>query len=385
MKKVIFGVMAALALVSCSKEEVVEMNRTNDEITFGVVANKPTKAADVYCNNNMPESFKVWALYDGLTYIDGDNIVKDGTSWVNTSGTRYWPNTGNVTFLALANGYENFALGDYTSTLSQYEVPTNVAAQKDLIYAVTSKAKSENPVILNFRHALSQIVFSAKNTNANLYVEIEGVKICNLANKNSFMISHATSTDGNYEDHSGNIGTFAGNGNNWVVGVTGTTTYPVAFDAVAVNGDNNVVSLTSANEAGKEFNNNAMLLLPQTNAAWDINAAPAPADATGSYFLVNCLIYNVAGTTVDKTTDVCLWGTENAGTYEAKELAIPVDIAWEQGKKYIYTFVFGNGNGGYDPVPDDPSTPEPALVPITFDVTVDDFVVVSNTEIKSGF
>ena len=46
------------------------------------------------------------------------------------------------------------------------------------------------------------------------------------------------------------------------------------------------------------------------------------------------------------------------------------------GKKYIYTFVFGEGNGGYDggADPDDPSpSEEPVLTPITYTVTVDDF------------
>lgn len=384
MKKVILGVMATLALVSCSKEEVIDMNRTNDEISFGVVVNKPTKAADVYCNNNMPDGFKVFASYDGDTYIDGDDIVKDGTAWKNNSGVRYWPNTGDVHFFAHVNAGTNFSWNTTAPTIDAYEVPTNVAAQKDLLYAVKSQAKSDNPVVMNFRHALSQIVFSAKNTNANLYVEIEGVKVCNVGNVNTFTYP-TDDTDNNIVDHTENIGTITETSwGTWNALTAGTTTYPVAFDAVAVNGDNTAVSLTSTNDTDKEFSSNAMLLLPQTTTKWDITAHPAVADATGSYFLVNCLIYNVAGTTVDKANDVCLWGTENGGTYVAKELAIPVDFAWEQGKKYIYTFVFGNGNGGYDPDPQDPSTPEPVLVPITFDVTVDDFVVVSNTDIESG-
>ena len=45
---------------------------------------------------------------------------------------------------------------------------------------------------------------------------------------------------------------------------------------------------------------------------------------------------------------------------------------WKQGKRYIYTLIFGEG-GGFNPDPD-PENPEPVLVPITFDVTVDEFV-----------
>ena len=48
---------------------------------------------------------------------------------------------------------------------------------------------------------------------------------------------------------------------------------------------------------------------------------------------------------------------------------------WMQGKKYIYTLIFGEG-GGYKPDPDDPDDPDkptPVLVPITFTATVDGF------------
>ena len=44
------------------------------------------------------------------------------------------------------------------------------------------------PVSLNFRHALSQIVFQAKNTNPNLYVEISGVKLVNVDDKGNYTL-----------------------------------------------------------------------------------------------------------------------------------------------------------------------------------------------------
>ena len=45
------------------------------------------------------------------------------------------------------------------------------------------------------------------------------------------------------------------------------------------------------------------------------------------------------------------------------------------GKRYVYTLIFGEG-GGFNPENPDPENPdpEPVLVPITFDVTVDNFV-----------
>ena len=177
-------------------------------------------------------------------------------------------------------------------------------------------------------------------------------------------------------------------------GAAGGTVYPVKFTTVAVPGKNTnapIVNLTNnvyTSEA-EEFNTNALLLLPQTSNAWKPEAVPAPglegnAD-NGSYFLVNCAIYNVAGDEFDEREDTPLWGTKGAH----KQAAIPVAINWKQGKKYIYTFIFGEG-GGYDPDdpdPEDPDKPDPVLIPITFEVTVDDFVTVANEvdmEVQEG-
>lgn len=379
MKKILFSVAMALVLVSCSRDEVIEINRDSDEIRFGVVTDAATRAADVYCNNNLPGAFNVWAKYNNATYIDGDLIQKDGTAWVNKSGVRYWPKTGNVTFYAQVNAGTAFRWNDGDPTIKDYTVDTDVTKQNDLLYAVKSQGRSDDPVTLNFRHALSQIVFQARNTNANLYVEIKGVTICKLGNVNTFTYNSAD-TDNNIVNHTGTTGTTIdyddGSWGTWAPLNGGDTDYLVEFTPVPVPGNNDVRYLTKTD---KEFSPNAMLLLPQTTTAW----VPAtdngtPGKQNGTYFLVDCKICNVAGGNY-ASSDVVLW---------EGPAAVPVTINWEQGKKYIYTFVFGNGNGGYDPVPDpdpdpdDPNPdPEPVLIPITFEVTVDDFVPVANQDI----
>ena len=55
---------------------------------------------------------------------------------------------------------------------------------------------------LNFRHALSQIVFQARNDSKNLYVEISGVSVNNAESKGTFTFP-SVSTDENVEDHTG--------------------------------------------------------------------------------------------------------------------------------------------------------------------------------------
>ena len=392
MKKIISGIAVLMLLVSCSKEEVIDVNHDGDEITFDVVTNSATRAADVYCNNNMPEGFYVSAISGGQTYIDKDQIANEDGSWVNKSGVRYWPATP-VDFYAYYNDNGSYqwsvAEGKAVAKFVNFKVNDDVAAQQDLIYAVkTNQSKPEEdaantPVALNFRHALSQIVFQAKNTNANLYVEISGVKVVNVGNTNTFTFPSAN-TDNNIEEHTGATTDYPSDAQRgtWEPLAAGTAVYGVTFPDAAVNGDSQIVALTTTDDGAKdgEFNSNTMLLLPQNTTAVDIDKQFGTDG--GSYFLVNCIIKNVSGEQVSDN-DVYLWGDNSTGAWQHKELAIPVAFSWEQGKKYIYTLVFGEGNGGYDPDPEEPK-PDPVLVPITFTVSVDDFVTPPATEVESG-
>lgn len=351
-----------LALASCSSENTLDLNNSGNEIAFSVATNNTSRAADVYCNNNLPGEFNVWASHDSKQYIAGDLIKFEGGKWVNKSGNRYWPSTGDVTFVAYENENGTFAFNPTgASNLTNFTVPTNVANQLDFIYARKTQAKSAGTQVnLNFRHALSQIVYKAKNTNKNLYVEIGAVSIVNVNSKADFAFPTADTTTP-YVDH-GSTGdaTIENQGvwSNWST----LATFPVSFDNVAVPG-NTIVHLTSANDLGKEFSSLALLLLPQTTTAWAPGTTPKPTDEhANSYFVLSCKIRNVRGASVD-ADDVYLYGTSS----DYAPIYIPVAVNWAQGKKYVYTFTFGDGTAGYDPEGDH------VLVPITFDVTVDDF------------
>lgn len=393
-----------MAMASCSQDETIGINHDGDEITFNVVTNSATRAADVYCNQNLPGGFYVSAISDGKMYIDKDHVTGSNGSWTNQSGTRYWPETA-VDFYAHVNGEASYTWsvneGKATAKFEKFQVSKDVAKQVDLLYAVkTGQKKADGKVNLNFRHALSQIVFQAKNTNENLYVEIAGVSVANVGGTNTFTFPSANTEtninhpetdpgdDGVYEDDEFGSIPYNASWGTWDNLTSRTEKYDVDFGKTPVKGNNTLVSLTTANDAGKEYNSKAMLLLPQKTTAWDPEANPLPGAAgnTGSYLLVDCAIFNVAGDDY-ADGDVCLWGEQKEGVWNTKELAIPVAFDWQQGKKYVYTLVFGEGNGGYDPDPDpdpDPEDPDPVLVPITFEIEVDEFVPVDGGEIESG-
>ena len=369
MKKIIFTALAASALLSCSKDQVIEQNRANDEIEFSIAADNQTKAAQVYCANNLMTEFTVYSSYkegeNTKWYIQGDKIVKDGASWKNSTATRYWT-AHKHNFYAVVNGTITINNTDakVAPKVEGFTPATTVADQKDLLYAVaTDKDKSSPSVALNFRHALSQIEFKAKNTNSKFHVVINGVRVGHTPGKGTFTFP-ATSTDETFTDHA-QAGNHAHATGTW--DITGATPadYTVKLaSGISVAGTSTPVNITISTDADDASRNfaNSMLLIPTTTTQLTPNAS----SFNGTYLAVDCEIYNVAGTSFNSATDVKLhdgWAV------------IPVSFAWEPGKKYIYTFVFGEGNGGYDGGTGETPTPgtNPVLTPISYTVTVDDF------------
>ena len=359
MKKIIIGALSLLAMVACSKNQVIDENRDDKVIEFGVVANSLTRAETVYSNTNMPERFTVWASYDGKTFIDGDVIALQDGKWVNTTTTRYWPagcsDENPVTFYAYVDDEGSFDAAWFAYGITQFSdftVNSDVTKQKDFLYAVVPA--SSGPVQLEFKHALYQLAYKAKCTNENLRVVIDGVTICNVENTNSAYILY-TEKDG--------IGSYI----SWNYPQVGDSDFSVEFDPVTLDSENvgEAQTLTIPNSK------NALLLVPfnnQNKGTWN-PATEALANTTHAYFLVKCAIANVA----DDGDEIMLWGAKNQdGTYETKEIAIPIPgehlVSFAPGKQSIYTFVFGQGNGGYNP--DDN---EPVLTPVDWTVKVKDF------------
>lgn len=386
MKKYYFLAAGLLLMLgSCSQDDIVETNLGADEIRFAAVTNGATRAADIYNPKEMPASFQVSAMSQGKVYISDDKIERKGSeapyTWENSTGTRYWPEDA-VDFYAHVNAGTTFALNSGAPTFNNFTVESAVGSQVDLLYAVKKgETKETTPVQLNFRHALSQIVFKARNESENIFVQIKGVKVKNV--KNSGTYTFPTTTDHNLPT-SGTAD--SENRGSWALADT-KAEYNVTFSLTDVKGSKTnptVVNLTD--EKGT-----ALMLMPQTTNAWNPEKNPDPDGSTAgseattdTYLLVDCVIYNVSGEGSDLPGDnVCLWGDGSNGSYTTKELAIPVKFDWKEGKKYTYTLVFGNGNGGYNPDPDPGTDPDPVLVPISFEVTVDEFLDGGSYDVES--
>lgn len=382
--------VAALSLGACTNDQTVDLNETlkqGDEIRFDVRAENNTRATSVYCNWNMPnpttneDGINLYAVSGGNHYFTEKLYLKSSVWTIDSK--RYWP--ASATFYAVYNGEAQTTWSDYSAAPKvDFKVEDAVKDHKDLLYATAAYTTrpTDPKVTLNLRHALSQVVFKAKNTNKSLYVEIEGVKIVNLHKEGTYELP-ATTTETNIVDHTQGDYTTEVTRGKW--GESFTTDYApeVTFTtAVALTGSEsatatNLTDFTDAEtQTGIDYSK-AMLLLPETTTAWTGKKPETPATradgeapkATGTYFAVKCKIWNVADATKGKqANDVVLWADESDN---AKEIWIPASFTWQQGKKYTYTFVFGDRDGGYTPEPNDP---QPVLVAVSFDCKVDDFV-----------
>lgn len=345
-----------------------------DGIAYEVFTKNQTRTVDSYCEINKPGSFHVWAqLADntGALYIDGDEIKNDnpndGGSWYDATGVRYWPQGKNLNFFAHVNGEESFNYNNGAPKFEKFKVNPTVANQLDLMYSVNMGAVNNgSPVALNFRHALSQVCFKATNKTKNLDVTIKSVSVGHLTDGGTYEFPSATTTgpiiDPDHDDI--NDGTNVGNQGKWYLDDKNTNEY-----TADVNGDQVVLkandaettkNLTCPEENHKNGWTNVMTVMPQEVQAWD--PSKKGNDYNGAYFLLDVVLK-------DNRSEVSLY---------TGRIAIPVNIKWYEGYRYIYTFVFNEGtDGGYTPHPDDP---QPVLAGITYDVTCDDFIPVNGDD-----
>lgn len=375
MKKTLLGAAALLIFTACSNDEPVMEKHDVNAIRFSVTSSGNTRAEDVFCSNHLFDGFTVYAMTgDGKNLISGDAItLTDGSATTDY----YWPDSG-ATFVAIeGNDDGSFTYGKDAASTVSFTVNPTVASQKDLAYAVASYSKkpADGKAQLNFRHALSQVVFQAKNANAKLYVVVKGVTVGGVANAGTYTLPTDPTSDEMAHPTSDYVSTARGS---WGTTLTGSSKFSTA--ALGTDGAGVIIpanatdatNLTVGTDSDKASFANAMLLLPQTTTAYDPNAAGTDETKPGTYFLVNVEIYNVAGSAYDADSDFLIY---------SGDVRVPVAFNWEEGKCYIYTLVFGKGNGGTIP---GPGPEEPVLVPITFNVSVDEFypVTMDDTDLK---
>lgn len=389
-----FAALTMVGMSSCSNDEtpvggselgdkagnsLMSWNITQDG---SIAKGTATTAANFLDRIN---DFQVLGYYtDGSGKYVGDastpaaGIVIDGNgagAWTyhTPAEQQYWP-SGNLDFQAVTPSADaSFVLANtvdegHPRLVANVTVPTTVADQKDIMFASATgvnNAADGAPVSLTFKHALSQVVFSGKVANPTITAVVSEITVCNIHNTGTVGYASALTTLS-----AAATGSAA---SNFSVGLI------EGADAAATTAARTMTSTTAQNLTN---GNGALMMIPQTQAAWT-HAAPekAIADATGSYLKIKCKVQ-------DNNSGTWLIGAAS-GANEFEYVYIPFDLSnpgtpapnksWELGKKYTYTLIFGNGAGGYDENGD----PLTNMVPITYTVAAaDDWTAVDGGNIE---
>ena len=382
--------LSVMALVTaCTNDETIEMNQ-GDGITFNTVAGKATRIGSEATTTNSIKDFHVYAFTQGLEYMNHD-VTRTGDTWTY-GDTKFWPES-TVDFYS----YSPMKIGGTVNITAEGEKKIEkylVAGDEDFLYALNLGEKkadheAKKPVNINFRHALSQIVFKIKNTNPNLTVFVDGIRVEGVENTGDF--TWPTKGTAEYWDGSEADTETDNSWGTWNIVYNPKEAEKIFYDAdITPIMEEGLVGSKEApvQDLTVKMDNNSykgLLLLPQTLNPWITNTGDVDTDGDPIYKITGTARVLVKCRLVDTETNVQLWPkpeegavTKFVGVSLVGETVAEADQAaqvWKQGKRYVYTLIFGEG-GGFDPENPDPENPdpEPVLVPITFDVTVDDFV-----------
>lgn len=189
MKKIFFALIAVVAMASCSKDEVIEVNR--EQIGFGEAFVDNGTRADYSFGNDIQE-FKVYGTLTGsgntVQIFNGADVTRptgletgvyDPTMPWLCDETQYWVPSASYKFAAIVDG-------EATATTGLPEtIPFTVTdGDGDLLYAEATATTnvdgtpSVNPVAFTFNHLLSKIQFTIANKMAaNYSIEVTGITV----------------------------------------------------------------------------------------------------------------------------------------------------------------------------------------------------------------
>lgn len=329
-KNFFFLAAAALAFASCSVDETLEVNQ-GEAIGFRTVVNGNTRATAKTAFADA-DVINVYADYAGSKYFQ-DNFTFATGEGFHSANKYYWPATVDasnaVTFSAI---YKATQVADAPGTISAFTPAAEVASQVDVLFAktkvenVSAQFKSTG-VVLNFRHALSQVVVKVKNSNPNMVFDIKEVKFAFLNTAGNFNGSTVANTDTkivNSADVAANHLTQA----MWTGLTPASPTYANAYTQTSASAN---FTSSTATALGEPW-----MLVPQSQtAATAYTAATAGTFMNGSYIAVKMVIKNAEGGVIADGA------TANDGVW----CCWPATVNWTPGYKYNY--VVELSDGGY--------------------------------------
>lgn len=194
MKKIVFMAIAmSMTITGCVKNEKSNGGAAaNPKIGFEApavsgITRSSNFAGEISTPYPQAEHFSVYALYFGGNYTafaDGTLYMNNAETAYNASGSTwdtetaggkayYWPNNGTLTFGAYSPSGAaqdcTVAWGANGFTFTDFNVNTNPALHYDLMFSERSYNRTSstggttyNGVDINFKHALSSVIYKVK-------------------------------------------------------------------------------------------------------------------------------------------------------------------------------------------------------------------------------
>lgn len=327
-KNLLILAVAGLALASCSNDETVQSVATSNSnaISFRSLNDGLTRAAEksAFAANDV---INVWCTKGASSYFNNATFTYAAGSYSGFSSNPpyYWPSTvdasdNKMTFYATYAGTQTAA-----GQISSFTPETDADDQVDLLCSKLecSTKPAAGEAVLAFKHALSEIVVQAKNSNSNLNITVSKVKV-------------------GYVAHTGALNFTTGSP---VWTNTNPTGPAVTADVYSQDLSSDLV-LTSS--AATLTGTAAWMILPQDltlNQSGEGKMVYTKAYKTGtqgsasSAANLNCAYIALELLFQDATTDA---------TVVAKQWCYwPITTNWLAGKKY--TYIIDAAQGGYQP------------------------------------
>ena len=339
--KLILPLSAGLLLMaSCSSHESEGGTAVGTkQVNFAVSVPKSPREATT---TNSIDAFQVWSFVDGNPYMSQVTVTKGSNGTWSSDPIMYWPANSEtkVNFYSISptvnvetktpNGPD---IKDFTNN-----------GDVDLLYGVNiGETAADGQVHINFRHALSQVTFSAKSKEDNT-VTVSGLDLIGLYNTGSFNFPNTTTSYTTQDSNSvGSWGDWSNTAN-----ITILKSTPKVL---------NTTTSTLLTDTSYEF------ALPQSLTA----VSGSNGSYSGAYIRLRCTIAQNGVKIWPKETDANYDSNTKEG-YIIFPLTTDTIKSWQPGKHYNYTLNVG--------VPDKTGA-------IEFSVTVDEYTSFT-TDVESA-
>ena len=289
-------------------------------------------------------SFRVWATKTAVGTTTEEAFINDNTSnvvvyddlthyWRTTGATYYWPDAPgalyNVAFYALYPASAPTTSDIVSNKTIAFDTTHPIDGNTDVLYtkhqtSLSTVISSSSPAVpLRFHHALTQLAFQGKLSDAfitdGLQVTIGSIKVCSINSTGNLNLATTASP--------------------W-----GTLSTPTDYPLTMVSDEG--IALTSTPQA-LTSSSDITMVIPQVLTAWDpttqciyvVDGVSTKTLTTGSYLAIDCKIFDT------QTGSYMIGDATSYETIYAPFLADPGNptATWEPGIRYTYTLSFGSG------------------------------------------